>query len=280
MPEPASYWAHGDAYERYMGRWSRRIAEPFVVALGAPAGLRWLDVGCGTGALASAVLDLAAPASLVGVDPAEGFLETARARVARRAAAVEFVRGDATRLPLDDDSVDAAVSGLVLNFVPSPEAAIAEMARVVRPGGVVAAYVWDYAEGMPLMSTFWDAAVELDPDAEALDQSARFTRWGPEFMRTLLEDATGIAGPTVETGRVELDAVFADFDDYWTPFLGGQGPAPAYATSLAEVDRAALRERVRAALPTAGDGAITLRLRAWTVRGEAEGTRSRPTMTP
>jgi SAM-dependent methyltransferase len=272
VPEPTTYWAHGDAYERYMGRWSRRIAEPFVVGLGAPQGLRWLDVGCGTGALAGAVLDLAAPDSLIGVDSAEGFLETARERFAGRGAAVEFVRGDAGALPLEDDSVDAAVSGLVLNFVPSPDAAVAEMARVVRPGGTVAAYVWDYAAGMPLMTIFWDAAVALDPDAEALDQSARFTRWEPGFMRSLLADTAGIAAPSVETGRVEFDAVFADFDDYWAPFLGGQGPAPAYAMSLDEPARAELRERVRAELPVAADGSITLRLRAWTVRGVAGGT--------
>jgi hypothetical protein len=144
---------------------------------------------------------------------------------------------------------------------------VAEVTRVVRPGGIVAAYVWDYAAGMPLMSTFWDAAVALDPDADALDQSARFTRWEPGFMHALLANAPGIAGASLETGQVEIDAVFHDFDDYWTPFLGGQGPAPAYAISLDEPARAELRERVRASLPAAADGTISLRLRAWTVRG-------------
>jgi SAM-dependent methyltransferase len=269
VQEPEGYWAHGDAYERYMGRWSRRIAEPFVMGLGAPPGLRWVDVGCGTGALASAVLDLGAPESLVGVDTAEGFLETARARFADRGAAVEFVRGDATRLPLDDDSVDAAVSGLVLNFVPTPGAAVGEMARVVRPGGIVAAYVWDYVEGMPLMRAFWEAAVSLEPRARERDESARFSRWDPGFLATLFSDAPGMDRGSVTTGQVELDAVFADFDDYWTPFLGGQGPAPAYAMSLGEPDRAELRERIRANLPGAEGGPVTLRLRAWTVRGVA-----------
>lgn len=270
MPDSASYWAHGDAYERYMGRWSRRIAEPFVLDLGVPPGLRWLDVGCGTGALSSAVLDLCAPASLVGVDSAAGLLESARARFADRGASVRFELADAARLPLDDDAVDVAVSGLVLNFVASPEATVAEIARVVGPGGIVAGYVWDYAAGMPIMSAFWDAAVELDPAADALDQSARFTRWEPGFMHALLANAPGIAGATVETGQVAFDAVFHDFDDYWTPFLGGQGPAPAYAMSLDESDRARLRERVRSRLPAAEDGTITLPLRAWTVRGRVD----------
>jgi ubiquinone/menaquinone biosynthesis C-methylase UbiE len=176
VPDSAGYWAHGDAYERYMGRWSRRIAEPFVLGLGAPPRLRWVDVGCGTGALSSAVLDLCAPESLLGVDSAAGLLESARARFAGRGASVRFELADAARLPLDDDAVDVAVSGLVLNFVPSPEAVVAEITRVVRPAGIVAAYVWDYAAGMPIMSTFWDAAVALDPDADALDQSADVAR--------------------------------------------------------------------------------------------------------
>lgn len=266
MPDSASYWAHGDAYERYMGRWSRRIAEPFVRGLEAPSGLRWVDVGCGTGALSSAVLDLCAPASLVGVDSAAGLLDSARARFADRGGSVRFELADAAQLPLDDDDVDVAASGLVLNFVPSPEAVMAEIARVVRPAGVVAAYVWDYAAGMPIMSAFWDAAVSLDPDADALDQSARFTRWEPGFMHALLANTPGISGASVETGQLEFDAVFHDFDDYWTPFLGGQGPAPAYAMSLDDPARAELRERVRARLPAAEDGSITLRLRAWTVR--------------
>lgn len=271
MPESGSYWAHGDAYERYMGRWSRRIAEPFVIGLGEPRGIRWLDVGCGTGALSSTVLELCEPASLVGIDSSDGFLESARARFADHGDRVRFEQADAAHLPLDDASVHAAVSGLVLNFVPSPDDVVAEMARVVAPGGLIAAYVWDYAHGMPLMSTFWDAALALDPGAKALDQSARFTRWEPEFMRALFADAPGIAAASVSAGPIEVDAVFVDFDDYWTPFLGGQGPAPAYAMSLDEPARVALRERVGASLPVADDGSITLRLRAWAARGIAEG---------
>src|SRR5215207_940399 len=267
MPETAGYWAHGDAYEQYMGRWSRLVAERFVRELDAGHGLRWLDVGCGTGALSSVVLDTRGPVSLVGVDPSEGFLDTARARFADAMGLARFEPADAAALPLPDASADVVVSGLVLTFVPSPEEALAEFTRVAAPGGTVAGYVWDYADGMPLMSTFWDAAVALDPAADALDQSVRFTRWRPDFLHALWAAAPRMDAASVAVFPIEVDAVFTDFDDYWTPFLGGQGPAPAYAMSLDAADRETLRLRVRAALPTAADGSITLRLRAWGVVG-------------
>ena len=165
--QPPATWAAGDRYEPYVGRWSRRVAPEFLAWLAIPAGKRWLDVGCGTGALSQTILAYAQPAGVAGVDPSEGFLAFARARVPQ----AEFRVGDAQALTFEDDSFDAAVSGLVLNFVPDAAKAAGEMRRVVRPGGTAAAYVWDYAGEMQLMRRFWAAAVALDPAAGALDES-------------------------------------------------------------------------------------------------------------
>lgn len=257
-------WAVGDAYEAYVGRWSRRVAEGFLVWLDVPGGLRWLDVGCGTGALTAAVLAVADPAVVVGVDTSEGFLASARARVVDGRST--FRVGDAQSLPVPAGGFDAVVSGLALNFVPDPDRAAAEFARVTASGGVAAAYVWDYAEGMAMMRCFWDAATALDPAVEELDEGRRFPLCGPEPLRRLWEDA-GL--DRVRVQAVEVPTVFSDFDDYWGPFLGGQGPAPAYAMSLTEEHRDALRELVRGRLPSGPGGSIPLTARAWAVRGVA-----------
>jgi SAM-dependent methyltransferase len=221
-----------------------------------------LDVGCGTGALAEAVLDLATPRAVVGVDRSPAYVAFARDRVSD--ARVRFYVGDARALREAPASFDAVVSGLVLNFLPEPEKAVSEMARVARPGGTVAAYVWDYAEGMQMMRRFWDAAGALDPRARELDEGRRFSLCKPEPLADLL-GTVGLRG--VEVHAIEVPTVFRDFDDYWSPFLGGQGPAPGYAMALSEERRAALRERVRASLPTASKGGHHLMARAWAARG-------------
>jgi SAM-dependent methyltransferase len=271
-------WAAGDAYETYVGRWSRSVAERFVPWVAAPAGRRWLDVGCGTGALLTTVLTTADPAAVVGVDPSAGFVADARARVTDAGARVADCRtgccvGDARSLPFADRSFDAVVSGLVLNFVPEPQVAVAELARVTEPGGTVAAYVWDYADGMAMMRYFWDCAVALDPAAAALDEGRRFPLCRPEPLARLWA-AAGLTAVTVQP--IEVPTRFADFDDYWTPFLGGQGPAPGYVASLTEKNRRAVRELVRARLPRGPGGSIPLTARAWAVQGSTSvGARNR-----
>ncbi|MFC0533790.1 class I SAM-dependent methyltransferase [Phytohabitans kaempferiae] len=257
-------WAQGDAYEAYVGRWSRRVAAPFVRWLDVPAGRRWLDVGCGTGALSATVLTLTEPAEVTGVDPSTGFLAAAHAQVAD--PRVSFLAGDARALPLPAARYDVVVSGLALNFVPAPEVAAAELARVAAPGAVVAAYVWDYAEGMELMRHFWDAAVALDPDGAEHHEGRRFPICRPGPLRALWSDA-GLRGASVEA--IDIPTVFTGFADYWEPFLGGQGAAPAYAMSLGEERRAALRDLLRDRLPANPDGTIALTARAWAVRGNA-----------
>lgn len=258
-------WQSGDAYEAYIGRWSRRIAQTFVRQLDVPAGRRWLDVGCGTGALTSAVLSAGDPAEVVGVDPSEGFLKTARASVTDPRASFEVA--DARSLPFADDRFDVVVSGLVLNFVPEPARAAAEIARVTVPGGSAAAYVWDLSEGMELIRRFWDAAAEFDPEKVAeLDEGRRFTLCRPEPFGRLWTEA-GFTG--VSVGEIKIPTVFADFDDYWQPFLGAQGPAPSYLATLPEADRDRIRELLRGRLPADPDGSIPLTARAWVVSGTA-----------
>jgi SAM-dependent methyltransferase len=258
-------WERGNSYERYIGRWSRRVAPLFLSWLAIPTGRRWLDVGCGTGALCAAIVDYCSPSSVAGVEPSEGFLKTAKENLAGRVA---FHQGSATAIPLGDSSVDVAVSGLVLNFVSDPRTALAEMARVTGKGGTIAAYVWDYAGKMELMRFFWDAAVELDPDAAKMDEGTRFAMCCPEALETLFDDA-GLR--EIEVTPLDTPTPFANFDDYWEPFLGGQGPAPAYAMALDETMRARLRDRIRDRLPVAANGSVSLTARAWATRATVAG---------
>ena len=248
--------------EPYAGRWSRLVARAFLEWLEVPDGKDWLDVGCGTGALTQTILERAAPRSVKGIDPSPGFIEYAKARTSRER--VRFEVGDAQALPLGTASFDVAVAGLALNFVPQPARALAEMIRVVRPEGIVAAYVWDYAGGMALMRYFWDAAVALDPAAADLDEGRRFPICRPEPLTELFAHAELC---DVQVRAIDVPTDFRDFDDYWSPFLGGQGPAPGHAMSLSDARRDELRDRIRATLPVAPDGSIHLVARAWAVRG-------------
>ncbi|GAA2314962.1 class I SAM-dependent methyltransferase [Streptomyces hawaiiensis] len=254
-------WSAGAAYERYMGRWSRRVAEQFIAWLDAADGLRWLDVGCGTGGLTDVVAARCRPRTVVGADRSEEFVAHARGSAAPPA---HFVVADAMALPVRDEACDAAVSGLVLNFLPSPAAAVAQMARITRPGGLVAAYVWAYAEGMGFLRRFWDAAIEVDPAAVALDEGRRFADCRPEALRTVWVGA-GLAD--VSVAPLEVPTVFADFADLWDPFLAGQGPAPGYVAALAPADREQVRDALSAKVPRETDGSLALTARAWAVRG-------------
>lgn len=218
-------------------------------------------MGCGTGALSEAVLDSVSPAAVVGIDSSASYVADARTQLTDRRA--RFMVADARRLPAAA-RIDAVVSGLVLNFVPDPAQAVREMARVARAGARVAAYVWDYAGRMELIRCFWDAAAACDPSAVELDEGRRFRLCQPEPLARLFEDAGLVE---VDTYSIDVPTRFRDFDDYWTPFLGGQGPAPAYATALPAPQRAALREELRARLPVAAAGSISLIVRAWAVGG-------------
>ena len=256
-------WGNTEAYEAYIGRWSRVVAAAFLEWLALPSGQRWLDVGCGTGALTQAILAAADPVEVLGVDPTADFLTSAEAQIVD--PRVRFEIGDARALPVASDAYDAVVAGLVLNFVTEPEAALVEMVRAARPGGTVAGYVWDFAGERQFQRYFWQAATALDPAATALEQSMQFPLCHPEALAALFASA-GLQSVAVQA--IEQPAVFHDIDDYWQPYLaGGAAIAQRYATSLNDGQRTALREQLRSILPLADDGSMQLLARAWAVRG-------------
>ena len=257
-------WRGGDDYEAYIGRWSRRVAAEFVDWLDVPAGGSWVDVGCGTGALTATVTERAAPDSVVAIDSSDDFV--AAAAEALGDPRVTFLVGDAAELPPADASADAVVSGLVLNFLRDPVAAVAEWRRVARPGATVAAYVWDYADRMQPIRAFWDAAIELAPGIPEIDEAVRFPLCRPDRLETVFSEA-GLTA--VESRNIDIDATFRDFDDYWTPFLSGVGPAPGYCAALADDRREALRALLEARLAPPGGGPISMNARAFAVRGTA-----------
>jgi SAM-dependent methyltransferase len=255
-------WSSGDFYDPYVGRWSRLVAREFVRSLSLAENGQWLDVGCGTGALSQTILERANPQRLKGIDRSESFVDFARSLVNDPRA--DFDVGNAQALPEESDTFDAAVSGLVLNFVPQPARMLSEMIRVVCKGGVVALYVWDYAGKMQMLRHFWNAVIALDPSARDLDEGRRFPICNPGPLKKLFEDVGLLQ---VEIYPIDISTDFKDFDDYWKPFLGGQGPAPGYAMSLNEEQRARLRQRIYNSMPFALDGSIPLTARAWAVRG-------------
>ena len=238
------------------------MAREFIEWLALAGDSRWLDVGCGTGALTQTILTTSAPREVLGVDPSEGFVAYARHHTQDSRA--KFQGGDAQALPVANSEFDVAVAGLVLNFVPDPAKAAAEMHRAVRVGGTVAAYVWDYADGMQLLRRFWDAAIALDPAARELDEGRRFPLCQPEALRALLNK---VGLEQTEVRAIDVLTVFRNFDDYWSPFLGRQGPAPGYCMSLSDDHRARLRDHLQATLPVASDGTICLMARAFAARG-------------
>jgi len=254
-------WESSDPYEYYMGRWSCLVAQAFVDWLALTSGLNWLDIGCGTGALSEAIINNHKPAALLAIDQSDGFIRTAQKRLGSRA---HCSVASALSLPLKAFSVNVTVSGLVLNFIPEPEKALAEMRRVTDVGGTVAAYVWDYAGKIDFLRYFWDAAVELKPEALSLHESRRFPNSNADVLKSLFENAGFV---DVETLSIESTTHFRDFDDYWKPFLGGQGPAPSFLLSLDEAEQYRLRSALKARLPTQPDGSISMVARAWAAKG-------------
>jgi SAM-dependent methyltransferase len=255
-------WQSGDAYENYMGRWSRRVAKEFIDWLVPPASWNWLELGCGTGALTEAISLHTHPASVVACDPSAEFV--AYARHTLTGSEITFVVAGVDDLPRREGGFDCVVSGLVLNFLPDPEKAVQSMCSRLRPQGMIAAYVWDYAEGMPFLYAFWEEAIALDTRAAALNQRELFPLCHPRVLVNLFEQA-GLE--QVESHGLEISMPFDDFDSYWTPFLGGTGPAPSYVSSLDPAAREQLRLRLRQRLTPSEDRPFQLSARAWAVRG-------------
>ena len=250
------------AYERFMGRWSRDLAPLLVRFAGVRDGETVLDVGSGTGALAAAVAAAAPSARITGIDPAEPYVAFAKTKAPH--ANVGFEVGDAQQMRFADGAFDRALSLLVVNFIPDAPRAVREMARVTRPGGTVAAAVWDYGDGMEMLRVFWDAVIALHPADDRKDE-----RHMPFSRRGELAELWRRAGlrDVVEEG-LTIETRFASFDDYWTPFTEKQGPAGAYVASLTDDQREKLRQRLYQRLIGEGpDRPVVLKARAWAVRG-------------
>jgi SAM-dependent methyltransferase len=255
-------WTAGSTYEEFMGRWSRRLAPMFVAWLGVRPGAHWLDVGCGTGAMTTAIARHADPASVTGCDPAEALIAYASEHAVD--VRIAYQVAGAGGLPVRAGGYDCVTSLLALNFFPDPAAAVREMRSLLAPGGVISACVWDYAGRMDFLRIFWDVACALDPAAEAHDEGRRFPLCQPASLVRLFEEG-GIS--QVRCDPLDLPTTFAGFPDYWRPLLGGVGPAPAYVAALAPERRNELAGRLERHLAADAGGAIALTARAWAVRG-------------
>lgn len=248
----------GAAYERYMGVWSRRVGEAFLDWMAAAPDGRWLDVGCGNGAFTELILARCAPSHVVGIDPSEAQLDYARAQPTLRDA--KFLAGDAMALPLDDNDFDVAVMPLVIFFVPDPAKGVAEMVRVVRPGGIVAAYAWDMPGGgfpydmlrSELLSSGLVVPKPPSPEASSI-----------QVLEALWKEA-GLEA--VRTHSITVQRTFADIDDYWTTVLGAPSVGGLIA-AMAPEQQVALKERLRARFTPDASGRITLNARANAVSG-------------
>jgi len=254
-------WTTGLAYEQFMGRWSRLIASTFLDWLALPPHRHWLELGCGTGALTETILAQALPASLLAVDPSADFIAFDKEKFSD--ARVTFQVGNALTLPPITTPLDTAVCGLVLNFIPDPVAALKAIRRLLPPGGLLAFYVWDYAGKMEMLRYFWDSVVALDPDARSLDEGVRFAMCTPDALRQICQQA---GFQQIELEGIEAITAFRHFDDFWSPFLLGQGPAPGYVMQLELAKRQTLADHLRASLPIHKDGSLQLTARAWAVR--------------
>jgi SAM-dependent methyltransferase len=254
-------FSESDAYEQFMGRWSRQLAVPFVAFAGVDARDGVLDVGSGTGAVAAAVLSATDSSRVIAIDPSPTYVQYARTRTTSERAA--FETGDGQHLRFSNAAFDKTLSLLVINFMPDPHQALSEMIRVTCPGGVVAAAVWDYGEGMEMLRVFWDEVAALDPSSESRDE-----RYMPLCRTGELAALWRQHGLTDVTEMpIDIATPFTSFDDFWTPFLRGQGPAGAFVASLAETERLALRDRLRQRLGVDATGSFTLHARAWAVKG-------------
>jgi SAM-dependent methyltransferase len=252
----------GDIYDRFVGRYGVPLGDAMLEAAGVRPGMRVLDVGSGPGALAGQAAGLVGSANVAAVDPSEPFVESCRARLPDADVRV----APAESLPFDDDSFDAVLAQLVVPFMSDAPRGVSEMSRVAKPGvAVVGASVWDYAAGMRMLRAFWDAAATVDPESAALDEGRLLRYASPDELDALWSD---VGLDDVETTALEVEASYDDFDDLWTPFLAGFGPAGAYAVSLEPDAQAALREQLRENLGNP-DGPFTLTAKAWFVRGRA-----------
>ena len=249
-----------EIYDRFVGRYSPRLAEAMCEAAGVVPGQRALDVGCGSGALVAALAELLGAENVAGIDPSDPFAEAAQDRV----PGARIVVGSAESLPFADGEFDVTLSQLVVNFLTDPEQGLREMSRVTRPGGVVGGSVWDYAGGMTMLRTFWKAAAALNPEGAAPKAEEHTMRFAQPNELVDLWEGAGLGD--VEVVPLDVEASYEDFDDLWSPFPTGVGPAGAYAASLEGEDQGALRDEFARRLDNP-EGPFSLTARAWCAIG-------------
>jgi SAM-dependent methyltransferase len=256
---PLTFHAAAETYDRHVGRYASALGSALIEFAGIEPGMRALDVGCGPGALTAELARRLGAANVRGAEPSEPFAEACRERVG-----VEVALAPAEALPFGDGAFDAALSQLVVNFMTDARVGVAEMARVTRPGGLVASCVWDYAGEMTLLRAFWDAAREVDPERAAAADEGVVMRWCGEGELGELWQAADLRD--VRTGALVVSAAYADFDDLWAPLPTGIAPSGAFCKSLDADGRTALSEAYRRRLGV-GDGPFELSARAWSVVG-------------
>ncbi len=260
-----SMFGNAEAYDRFMGRWSRVVAPILLEFADIPDAGRVLDVGSGTGSLAFAIADRKPRCHVVGIDPSKEYVAYAASRN-RFDARVTFETGDAQQLRFEGAAFQSSLSLLVFNFIPDPKTALREIARVTKPGGRIAAAVWDYGAGMQMLRVFWDAVVSLDPQAVTLHEKHM-----PLCRAGELSGLWNQAGLTaVHEQALDITTRFSSFADYWDPFLLGQGPAGAYTSRLEPERLRLLREELKRRLQLSAESvAFDLPARVWAVRGSA-----------
>ncbi len=249
-----------------MGKWSRQIARLFLEWLSPAPHSDWLELGCGTGALTHTICELSQPAFIAACDPSPEFISYARN--SGSGCAATFITANSESLPDREDGFDYAVSGLVLNFLPAPLHSLRSMKESLHMGGVLAAYVWDYQDGMELLRAFWEEAIVLDPAAAHLAERHQFPISRPGPLAELFHQAGLVS---ISLVPLEIAMVFDDFDGYWSPFLGGAGPAPAYVHTLSPNARSQLKVRLKLRHPPLPDGSIRIPARAFAIRGIVPG---------
>ena len=255
--------SNGDAYNNFMGHWSALVAVKFISWLKVDQGRRWLDLGCGTGVLTKSILEYGSPDFVHGIDPTEDYIAHCKSAF-REDTRASFSIGGYSDLQAISETYDAVVAGLMLNFADKPQDAVIAMRNITADNGIVGVYIWDYNQKMEMLSHFWEAVVELDSGASPFHESRRFKINDLRGLEQLFMNADF---REIMTASIEVSVRYQNFEEYWIPFSGGQGPAGVYYTSLKEAQRIELKKIMRRRIKAESDGSFVLEARALAIKG-------------